>query len=295
MLAQVVGRTRLQCLAVLHYLLGRVCVVGTGKSLFWCFFTHNGGNCQNIAHIVAIELMHLAGVGVRLFVRGEHVVAFLPVKFRCTQEHTRTHFPAHYIYPLVQLHRQVTVRLDPAGHRLAYYRFGCRADYIWLGQFGFRVGRQGTINHFQAVMCDNRRLFGKAGDMFRLTVKEINRYQQRKVCIQYALGLYTTVHFITHQFPYRPAVWLYRHAAANRRIFRQVGRRYQILVPFAKVFRTRGCDCCFHFFISLSFNSIYLSDTVFCSIAAICFLSIPAKDGGGKIVISTRKPPITII
>ena len=55
-------------------------------------------------------------------------MTFLPQEFRCTEERTSTHFPSHYITPLVAQQGQVAPRVNPILVSVPYNRFRSRTD-----------------------------------------------------------------------------------------------------------------------------------------------------------------------
>ena len=100
-------------------------------------------------------------------------MAFLPKKFAGAQKHSRPHFPANDIGPLVGQHRQIAPRLDPPAHRRADHRFGSWPDNQRLLQLCVRIGDQFAIAvGDQTVMRNHRHFLGKAIDMIGFFFKE---------------------------------------------------------------------------------------------------------------------------
>ena len=112
-LTQEVAGAALQSLAVLHHCLDGVGVKGTGKTLCLALHTLYNGYCHVVLGKVGIYLQHLLGTCLGLLAGSMSRMALLPQELTGTQEQTGTHFPAHYVTPLVNQQGQVAIALNP--------------------------------------------------------------------------------------------------------------------------------------------------------------------------------------
>ena len=168
-------------------------------------------------------------------------MTFLPQKFRCTQENTRTHLPPHHIRPLIDLERQVAIRLHPSGESLSNNRFRSRANYHRLHQ---RTGgdKLSLFILFKAGMRHNRTFLGKAIYMLCLLSDITYRYQHREISILHVFRFYHTIKCFLDIFPQGVTVRFDNHATAHRRIFSHIRRPNNILIPLRKIFQPSGSN-----------------------------------------------------
>ena len=132
--AQIMRRSGLQGFPILHHRFDAVGCYCTRKTLILRLFaSHNGHRQRTFSKgTVHFERAHRFLHGICAVGMGG--MPFLPQKLACAQEHTRAHFPADNIGPLVHHQRQITPALNPAAHGCANHRFRCWANDKWFFQ-----------------------------------------------------------------------------------------------------------------------------------------------------------------
>ena len=167
--AKVMAGAGLQRLAVLHHRLDRIGRDRAREPLVLGLFAGHHRHCQHLLGKYPVHFERAQRLGHRIVTVGVGGVAFLPEEFACSQEHPRTHFPAHDIGPLVGQHRQVAPALDPARHRGPDHRFAGRAHDQRLLQLGLGVRHQSALAiGDQPMVGDDRHFLGKAIDVLGL-------------------------------------------------------------------------------------------------------------------------------
>ena len=101
------GGSCLESLSILHHGLDGHCVQSTSKPLVRALVTDNYRKRHPVASEIGIDIHHLCCLGNCLLLSGMGSVTLLPEKLGGPQEKTGTHFPAHYVCPLVAQNRKI--------------------------------------------------------------------------------------------------------------------------------------------------------------------------------------------
>ena len=226
-LPQVVRSAELQRLSVAHHGFQRIRDVGPGELLGVRLSPRDHGN-RGFAHReIRVDVEHLPRLGLALFGGGVRGVALLPEKFERAQEKPRAQFPAHYAVPLIDQHGQVAIRLNPFRVCVPDDRFRGRPDHQRLFQL------------FAAAVRHDRELGRKARHVRLFLLDEASRDQQRKRSVHVPGGLEPLIERRRDVFPQRPAVRPHDHAAAHRRVVRELSPQDELVVPFREILRPR--------------------------------------------------------
>ena len=248
-LCKEVRSTCLQCLSVLHESLNTESFLGTGKALAVGLAANNNGNAKVIFNKIGIYMNHLVGFFHCFLLGCVSGMTFLPQEFGSTQEQTGTHFPTHYVRPLVHKDRQVAVRLYPVAVGVPNYSFGGRANNeffleLCLGiYFDSRlvgIGAKTVMSYNCALLCKTFNMVGFAAEK-RLWNK------QREICVCVTSFLEHFVKNVVHFFPYRITVRLDNHTSSNCGLFRQICLNNKLVVPLRIILRSL-CQLC-HFIL----------------------------------------------
>ena len=101
-------------------------------------------------------------------------------------------------------------------------RFRCGADHERLFKlFAAAVGYHGQLGR-------------ETGNVGFFLVDETAGNQQRKCGVDVPRGLEAAIEGSGNVLPQGPAVGTHDHAAANRRVIRELGTQYQLVVPLEK-------------------------------------------------------------
>ena len=95
----------------------------------------------------------------------------------------------------------------------------------WLGKF------------FAAADGDHRQFGREAFHVVLLFFDEALGNQQRKRHVLVAGGLEALIQCRLNVFPQRPPIGTHDHAAAHRRVVRQLRLQHQLVVPLGKILR----------------------------------------------------------
>ena len=230
--AEIMAGARLQRLAVLHHRLDRPGLDRARETLVLGLFTGHHRQREVLVGKGPVNLEHGQRVLFRLRLVGMRGMAFLPQEFAGAQEHSRAHFPAHDIRPLVDHHRQIAPALHPAGKGGADHRFRSRTDHQRLFQLGIGINDQTAVfARHQPVMRDHRHFLGKAFDMLGLTLEIGERDEDREIGIFMPRRLDPVVEQALHALPDAEAPRADHHAAAHARFLGHFGGTDDILVP----------------------------------------------------------------
>ena len=187
-------------------------------------------------------MQHFLCFSFSFFTSSMCCVTFLPQEFGSTQEQTCTHFPAHYVCPLVAQDRQVTVWVDPVFISTPDNSFWSWTNNQFFFQFGSRV-----YNHTRTIFCIlqtivsyYRTFLSEAFYVFSFTAQIRFRNQQREIRIHMSCSLEHIVKDTLHFFPDGISVRLDYHTATHRRLFSQIGLYHQIIIPLWIVFTSLG-------------------------------------------------------
>ena len=86
----------------------------------------------------------------------------------------------------------------------------------------------------------HRTFLGKARHMLGLAAEEALGDEEREIGVLHAGFLEHAVQHALHFFPYRIAVGLDYHTAANGRLFGQIRFYHDVIIPLGIVFRSRS-------------------------------------------------------
>ena len=227
-LAEVVTRAHLQCLAVAHHRFERERVVGAGEALAPRLQAHDDGEGEHVDHEILVDLAEDPdGVGVRVSLRRVRRVPLLPQELAGAQEEPWPQLPADHVGPLVQQQGQVAVALDPLGHELADDGLTRRAHDDRLFELLASCHR------------DHGKFRAESLDVLRLALEVGLGDEQREVGVLCPARLDAGIDLCLHPFPDRIAVGPDDHRAADRTVVGQLRFRQHVLVPAGKVVRSR--------------------------------------------------------
>jgi hypothetical protein len=193
---------------------------------------------------VAIDFEHLERLVARLVGGGMRGVALLPEELAGAQEHARAHFPADDVGPLVDQHRQVAPRLDPARERGANDHFGGRADDQRLFELGLGVGDQAAVSvGLEAVVRDDGHFLGEPVDVLGLLLEVRERDEEREIAVFVAGRLDPVVEQALDPLPDAIAPGADDHAAADAGFLGEVGLGDDGLVPGGEIRLAGDGEC----------------------------------------------------
>ena len=210
-LPHIMGRARLQALAVLHHGFHAVGRHGARKLFLFGLSARDDGNGEAIFGKRFIDPEHLLRFRLRLFGSGVDGVPLLPQKLARAQEGTGGLFPAHNVTPLIDEQGQVAVGLHPLGTHVADDGFAGGADDERLGEF------------FPARVRDDRHFGREPLDVLRLFGEKTHGNEQGEVGVLHALRLEHFVELFLDQFPDGIAVRADDHGALDGAVVDQAG------------------------------------------------------------------------
>ena len=241
-LPQEVRRTALKRLTVLHERLDGESLLRTGKTFVGRLAPHDNRQRHPVLRETGIDVYHFVCLFQRLFLGFMCRMPLLPEEFGCTEKEPGTHLPTHYIGPLVDKDRQVTVRLYPVLVRIPDDGFGSRTHDKLLFEFRIRVHDDtlpvGIVH--QAVVRHHGALLGETLHMVGLTAEKRLGYEKREIGIDMARLLEHVVQSPVHLLPDGISVWLYHHASANSRTFGKTRLHHEVVVPLRIILGTAG-------------------------------------------------------
>ena len=167
-LAEEVGCTALQGLSVLHQTFDGIGVEGTGKTFVGALHTLHHGHGHVVFSEIGIHAEHLTGFGFGFIAGSVSGVAFLPQELGGAEKEAGTHFPTHYIGPLVAQDGQVAIGIDPVLIGTPDDGFGSRTDDEFFFQTGGRVHRytRAIGGILQAIVGYHSTFLGKTFNVF---------------------------------------------------------------------------------------------------------------------------------
>ena len=202
-LSQIMGRTRLQTLTVVHHRFHRIRCDRARKFFLFRLSARQYGDCKTVFGKFFVNIEHRKRFFFR-FRRGcMRGMTFLPQKFACTKERTSRLFPTHNVAPLINFQGQITIGLHPFCHHRTDNRFGRRTNCQRLGKL------------FPARMRYHRHFRRKTFHVLRFFRKITHRNKQGEVCVFHTTFLKTRIHLLLDIFPNCIAVWPNDHRALN--------------------------------------------------------------------------------
>ena len=229
-LTEVVRRSCLQRLVVLHHAFARVGSQRAGESLRVCLQPSDHGHRHPAFHEVAINAEHAPSFFLCLVVGCMGGVAFLPEELERAQEESRAHLPTHNVRPLIDQHRQIAIALDPLGVHRVDDRLRCRTDNQWLFQL------------FAAAVGDDSSLRRKSLYVLGFLVQEAFGDEEREVRVLMTRVFEHCVELVLHPLPDPVAARPDYHAAADGRVIGKLSAQHHFVVPRTEVF---GAFCQF--------------------------------------------------
>src|SRR5580658_5349075 len=121
---------------------------------------------------------------------------------------------------------------------------------------------QRLFQFLAAADRDHRQLRRKSLDMRFLALNKALRNQKWKGGIQMPGGFESPVQHQSDVFPKRPTVRPHNHAAADRRVIRQLRPQNELVVPLRKIFSTRRKFLVRHAYAQSLLNSSIESNEV---------------------------------
>ncbi len=253
-LAEEVRRAGLERLVVLHQRLHRVRAHRAGELLAVRLHTRQHRHRHPLFLERAVHAEHAARFGLRLRFRGVGRVTLLPQELGGPEEQPRAQLPAHDVAPLVHQNRQIAIALNPLGEHRIDDRLGRRPHHQRLLQGRRRIdhhgARAGLSRRLETRVGHEGHLLGEALHVLRFLGQEALRNEQREVGVAVARRLEHVVQGALHQLPNAVAVGADHHAAADRRIVRQLGLHDDVVVPGAEVLRARRDSLCLRHVLS---------------------------------------------
>ena len=228
--------------AVLHHRLDAIGAFGTGEALAFALLSAENRHGKEVASELLINTEHFHRFLLRLGAGFVRCVALLPEKLGGAEKQTGPHFPADDIGPLVEKDRKVAPGFHPAGVGGAYDGLGSRAHDQRLAKLA--GGHEFAIAGLQAVVRHDRALLGEALHMGGFLFKIAERDEERKICVLVSRRLEHPVEHSLHTLPERVAPGLDDHATPHLRVFGQIRRADDLLIPFWKILfpsRRDGC------------------------------------------------------
>ena len=200
---EVMRSTALQSHAVMHHRLNGIGLYSTGKAFLFGLAASYNGNSQCFFIEIGINLQHTEGFLLRFFFCFMDGVAFLPEKFRGSQEGTGRFLPAHHRTPLIIELRQVTIGIHDFGVMLTEQGFGGRTHTQTLGKL------------FTAAHRNPCTFRGKTFYMILFLLEQTFGNKHRHIDIFMAGTLKTSVHILLDIFPDSIAVGTNDHTALH--------------------------------------------------------------------------------
>ena len=234
-LTEVVRRSSLEGLTVLHHGLNTEGVDGTREALAFGLAALNHGHRHVVFREVSIDLEHLVSLFHGFGFRRVNGVAFLPEELGGTEEEARAHFPADNVSPLVDENRKVAIRLYPLRVSLANDGLGGRTDNERLLELA-RGDEFSVRAHLEARVGDDGTFLGEAVDVRGFLLDIADRNEEREVGVHVAGLLEHRVEVALDVLPQGVTPRLDNHAAADGAVLRQVGVLDDLKVPLRVVF-----------------------------------------------------------
>ena len=236
-LAQEVGRTGLQGLAVLHHRLDGHRVDGAGETLARALVAHHHGQGHDVTGKAGVHVHHALLLRLGLLGGGVGGVALLPEELRGAEEQTGAHLPAHDVAPLVAQDGEVAPGMDPVLIGVPDDGFGSGADDELFLELRLRVHDDALaagIVH-QAVVRHHGALLRESGHVLGLAAEEGLGDEEREVGVLVSGFLEHAVENMLHLLPDGVSVGLDDHAAADGGLLGQVGLHHEVVVPLGVV------------------------------------------------------------
>ena len=139
-LAEEMTGAGLQRLAILHHGFDTVRVHRTRKTFACRFHAPDNRHGHPFLGKSGVYFQHAQRFLDGFLLRFVGSVPFLPEKFHRAQKQPRTHFPAHYVCPLIDENRQVAPGLNPVPVGVPDDRFACGPDDKILLQLRSGIG-----------------------------------------------------------------------------------------------------------------------------------------------------------
>ena len=220
-------------LAILHHRFDAIGALGPWEALAFALLAAENRHGEKVARKGLVNAKHfhrfLLGLGARFVGR----VPLLPKKLGSAEKETGSHFPADDIGPLVEKDREVAPGFHPAGVGGADDGFGGRTHDQWLGEFASR--HKFAIAEFKPVMGYDCAFLGEALHMGGFLLKIAERDEERKIRVLVSGGFEHAVQHSLHTLPESVAPGLDDHAAPHLRVFCQIRRADDLLIPFRKI------------------------------------------------------------
>ena len=214
--AQIVRGAGLQRLAVLHHRFNGIGGFRAGEAFVLGLLAGDHRHGEHGLGELPVHFQRLKRGGQGVLAADVGGMPLLPEEFRSAQEQARAHLPADHIGPLVDLHRQVPIALDPTREGVADDRLRGRADDQGLFQLGVGIGLQLAVDVLQPVVGDHRHFLGEAFDVFSFLGEEAERDEQREVGVIDAHLLDAAIHGLLNALPDPIAPWLDDHGPTHR-------------------------------------------------------------------------------
>ena len=226
---EVVAGTGLQCLSVMHQRLDGVGGNGTCKFLFICLASFDNRNSQYLLTEVCINIQHLLGTCLCLFLSRMYGMSFLPQELSGAKERSCGLLPTEYRTPLVIYLRKISVGMNLFLIEIAEQSLGSRTYTHTL------------LQRFQSAMGNPCYFRSKSFYMVFLFLKQTLRNQHRQIYILYPCLFESAVKFVLDVFPDCIASRFDYHASLYAGIITQLCFLHDIGVPLGEI-HVHGSD-----------------------------------------------------
>ena len=209
--------------SVRHHRLDAARVHRAGELLRLRLASPDHGHGEPLLGQLRIAVEHGRDLGLRFLGGLVKGVPLLPQELRRAQKQPGAHLPATHVAPLVDLHRQVTPRVDPV-------RVHGADDGLARGPDG-----EPFVQLLAAAVRHPGHLGRKALDVLRLLLQIRLGYQQREVHVLVPGTLEHVVERTLDVLPECKAIRTDDHAAAHRRIVGELCAAHDVDVPAVEI------------------------------------------------------------
>ena len=234
--AEVVARTGLQCLAIMHQRFNCIGCFCTRKFFFFRFASLDHRNRKYLLSKIRIFIQHPDRTLFCFFSGCMCRMAFLPQKLSGTQKRTGFFFPANNVTPLIIYLRKVSVGLDIIFIKITEQCLRSRAN------------AQTLLKLLQTTIGYPCNLGRESLYMILFFFQKALRNEHGHIYILSPCRFKSLVELLLDQLPNRIAGWFDRHTALYAGIADQLCLQNHIGIPLGKI-GIHGCDRFYHFFV----------------------------------------------
>ena len=229
--AEVVRRSRLKSLAVVHESLDAVGVLGTCELVGGSLYALDNRNRKIALVEVCVNVQHLNSLLACLLRGGVHSVALLPEELTGSEEGTSGLLPTNDRAPLIVELGKVAVGVDNVSVMLAEESLGSRTNAKLLGEL------------FCAAVSYPCNLGSKARNVILLLLEKRFGNEHRHIYVLVTELLESGVKDSLNILPDSVAVGANDHTSLYAGVVDKIGLLYDVGVPFCEVLVHRGDLC----------------------------------------------------